>query len=258
MTAEIHHLSAAERLVAHRGWARRYPENTLSSVRGALEAGARAVEIDVQLTRDLVPFLFHDRTLARLCGVPGSMAERTSAEIARLFASETARLGPRFAAEPLASLDSFVELLGDWPGVLAFVELKRVSLEAFGRERVLEAVLPRLAPLTGRAALISFDLEVLQLARSRSLWPLGPVFDAWGLAERAAASELGSEFVFCDLDGLGAARTIDLPGSEVIVYEVAEAEMARQLFARGASRVETFDIGPMLAQLAAEERPKGA
>ena len=258
MPADLPHLSAAERLVAHRGWARRFPENTLSSVRGALEVGARAVEIDVQLTRDLVPFLLHDRTLARMCGTQGAMAGRTSAEIARLFASETRRLGQRFAAEPLASLDSFVELLGAWPGAFAFVELKRVSLEAFGPERVLEAVLPRLAPLAGRAAIISFDLPVLELLRSQSIWPVGPVFDAWGLAERAAAAKLGSEFVFCDVDGLGAARTIDLPGSEVVVYEVAEPGLARQLFERGASRVETFAIGEMLAQLAGEERPKDA
>lgn len=52
--------------VAHRGDPYRYRENTLASVESALAAGADAVEVDVQLTRDGVPVLLHDLTLNRL------------------------------------------------------------------------------------------------------------------------------------------------------------------------------------------------
>ncbi|KJS55086.1 hypothetical protein VM98_15110 [Streptomyces rubellomurinus subsp. indigoferus] len=52
--------------VAHRGDPYRYRENTLPSIESALAAGADAVEVDVQLTRDQVPVLLHDRTLERL------------------------------------------------------------------------------------------------------------------------------------------------------------------------------------------------
>ncbi|GAA0671238.1 glycerophosphodiester phosphodiesterase [Kitasatospora atroaurantiaca] len=52
--------------VAHRGDPYRFRENTLASVESALAAGADAVEVDVQLTRDGVPVLLHDRTLERL------------------------------------------------------------------------------------------------------------------------------------------------------------------------------------------------
>lgn len=52
--------------VAHRGDPYRVRENTLSSLRSALEQGADAVEIDVRLTRDGVPVLLHDSTLKRL------------------------------------------------------------------------------------------------------------------------------------------------------------------------------------------------
>jgi glycerophosphoryl diester phosphodiesterase len=53
-------------VVAHRGAPYRVRENTLDSVRSALELGADAVEIDVRLTRDGVPVLLHDATLKRL------------------------------------------------------------------------------------------------------------------------------------------------------------------------------------------------
>ena len=47
--------AAVPSLVAHRGWASCYPENTLPAVAAALAAGAAYIEIDIQLTRDLVP-----------------------------------------------------------------------------------------------------------------------------------------------------------------------------------------------------------
>ncbi|MFD7294960.1 glycerophosphodiester phosphodiesterase [Streptomyces sp. NPDC059897] len=52
--------------VAHRGDPYRVRENTLPSLRSALQRGADAVEIDVRLTRDAVPVLLHDSTLERL------------------------------------------------------------------------------------------------------------------------------------------------------------------------------------------------
>jgi glycerophosphoryl diester phosphodiesterase len=52
--------------VAHRGDPYRVRENTIDSLRSALQLGADAVEIDVRLTRDGVPVLLHDETLKRL------------------------------------------------------------------------------------------------------------------------------------------------------------------------------------------------
>lgn len=54
--------------VAHRGDPYRVRENTLASIRSAIERGADAVEIDVRVTRDGVPVLLHDSTLERLWG----------------------------------------------------------------------------------------------------------------------------------------------------------------------------------------------
>ncbi|MFF7990951.1 glycerophosphodiester phosphodiesterase [Kitasatospora xanthocidica] len=73
------HHSPRVRAVAHRGDPYRHRENTLPSVESALAAGADAVEVDVQLTRDKVPVLLHDRTLERLWGDPRSI-DRVTAE----------------------------------------------------------------------------------------------------------------------------------------------------------------------------------
>jgi len=46
-------------IVAHRGVATNAPENTVASFQRALELGADAVELDVRLTADLVPVVYH-------------------------------------------------------------------------------------------------------------------------------------------------------------------------------------------------------
>ncbi|MFM7282316.1 MAG: glycerophosphodiester phosphodiesterase, partial [Planctomycetia bacterium] len=76
----------ASRLVAHRGHLARHPENTRAALADALSLGARRIELDVQLSRDGVPFLFRGRTLERLCGVAGVVHERTAPELATLRA----------------------------------------------------------------------------------------------------------------------------------------------------------------------------
>jgi glycerophosphoryl diester phosphodiesterase len=47
-------------IVAHRGAADGVPENTIAAYRRALELGADAVELDVRLSKDGVPVVFHN------------------------------------------------------------------------------------------------------------------------------------------------------------------------------------------------------
>ncbi|TXS06587.1 hypothetical protein EAO73_11150 [Streptomyces sp. col6] len=72
--------------VAHRGDPYRARENTLSSIRSALERGADAVEIDVRVTRDGVPVLLHDATLDRLWGHDLRLDRLTHQELTELTA----------------------------------------------------------------------------------------------------------------------------------------------------------------------------
>ncbi|GLX51975.1 glycerophosphoryl diester phosphodiesterase [Streptomyces hygroscopicus subsp. hygroscopicus] len=67
--------------VAHRGDPYRFRENTLDSLRSALDRGADAVEFDVRLTRDGVPVLLHDDTLERLWGVERPLSRLSAEEV---------------------------------------------------------------------------------------------------------------------------------------------------------------------------------
>ena len=59
------------RLVAHRGFSERYPENTRIGLKAALQAGADAIEFDVQFSKDGIPMVIHDNTLQRTASVEG-------------------------------------------------------------------------------------------------------------------------------------------------------------------------------------------
>ncbi len=72
--------------VAHRGDPYRVRENTLPSIRSALDRGADAVEIDVRVTRDGVPVLLHDATLERLWGHDLRLDRLTHQELTELTA----------------------------------------------------------------------------------------------------------------------------------------------------------------------------
>lgn len=79
-------------LYAHRGLhdnQSEAPENSLKAFAKAVEQGY-GIELDVQLTKDLIPIILHDYTLKRACGVDKKAAELTYEELKeyRLFQSQ--------------------------------------------------------------------------------------------------------------------------------------------------------------------------
>ncbi|MES5817373.1 glycerophosphodiester phosphodiesterase [Streptomyces sp. RG80] len=106
--------------VAHRGDPYRVRENTLDSVRSALDLGADAVEIDVRLTRDGVPVLLHDHTLKRLWEHDRPLLSLSSDEVRGLTEGRVPTL-----AETLAVADGS-RLMLDLPGTPDVKAARRV------------------------------------------------------------------------------------------------------------------------------------
>jgi len=63
------------RIIGHRGACGYAPENTLESIQTAADMGIEWVELDVKLTADNVPIIFHDDTLDRTTNGEGNVAE---------------------------------------------------------------------------------------------------------------------------------------------------------------------------------------
>ena len=56
------------------------PENSMKAFSKAVDAGY-GIELDIQLTKDNIPVVFHDYTLERICGVDGKVRDYTYQEL---------------------------------------------------------------------------------------------------------------------------------------------------------------------------------
>lgn len=234
-------------LVAHRGYALHYPENTLIGVEAAIRAGARFVEVDVQLSADKVPVLFHDRTLDRLCRAQGMIHRYTREQLKAFHVFEFERFGYKFAQNPITTLAELGALLARHPQVTAFIELKRVSIEVFGVQAVLDNVLRSLAPVLSQCVLISYNVPVLAAARKQGYHSVGAILERWHHQRNADVQAIHPDYLFCDAVDLPRFGDLEKAGAKVVVYEVTDPQVALKLAKRGVSLIETFAIGEMLA-----------
>ena len=95
---------------AHRGLHNAaQPENSLSAFAAAIEAGY-GIEFDVRLTADKVPVVFHDETLARVCGCTGAISAMPYHALRQLRLGQSHEGIPSLA-EVLRQVDGQVPLL---------------------------------------------------------------------------------------------------------------------------------------------------
>ena len=73
-------------IFAHRGYSSKYPENTMTAFRKALEAGADGIELDARMTQDGKIVVMHDSTVDRTTNGSGKVRELSFAEILSLDA----------------------------------------------------------------------------------------------------------------------------------------------------------------------------
>jgi len=236
-------------LIAHRGYALRYPENTLESLEAAIEAGAGYVEFDVQLTKDGVPVLMHDAELWRTARVDRSVLDMTLEQLKDVWVNETARFGPKFGEVHAPTLAEAVALLKKHPKVTAFVELKRESLRKFGTDDAVKRVVEAVRPVLNRSVIISFDLEALRSARERDTGSVGWVLSEWNLLVREAAERFEPEYLFCNYRMIPDEDELWNGPWHWALYEVIDPELALGLAARGAGFIETMAIGELLTDL---------
>lgn len=74
------------KIIGHRGCAAYAPENTIEGIHTAADMGVEWVELDVKLTKDQVPIIFHDETLERTTDSSGNIRDLTLQEVKELDA----------------------------------------------------------------------------------------------------------------------------------------------------------------------------
>jgi glycerophosphoryl diester phosphodiesterase len=94
------------KVIGHRGAKAYAPENTLSSIHAAADLGVEWVEVDVKLTKDSIPIIFHDEELERCTNASGLVRDMDFAAIRELDAGSW--YGDSFLGEKIPSLEELL------------------------------------------------------------------------------------------------------------------------------------------------------
>ena len=256
-------------MLAHRGDSAHAPENTLEAARLGHRSGASGWELDVRTTRDGVPVLLHDASLARTTDVAGRFRDDPRSAAGFLVAD--------FDWDEVRTLDAgswFLHPEGGHRSAVHFGTLSRLDRDLFppGSVRipllaealelsrrlawpvnveiksapvaaVLEAI--RETGTTGLAAVSSFDLAVVaEVASSEPRVATGALFDRdFEGSPAARLAEVGADALHISAEGFAALGDggCDVP---ILVYTINEAGspgLAARLALAGVAALFTDD-----------------
>jgi glycerophosphoryl diester phosphodiesterase len=151
-------------VVAHRGATPVAPENTMEAYRRAVEMGADAIELDVQLTADGELALMHDDTVERTTDLTGVIATMTltqlrAADAGFHFEAADGTYPFRGKGLPVPTLQEVLDWLPDGIGLVVEVKARAATaatIQALRGSRVRAA---------GAVSLISFEEAIIDEAR---------------------------------------------------------------------------------------------
>lgn len=113
-------------VIAHRGGAKEFTENTIASFHRAIRVGADGIETDLRLTRDGVVVLYHDDRFGRVEGLAPAQRTRQVSDLtySELSAQTLIPTGEDTGGQRVPTLD---DLLTDMRTGMLNIEMKRVE-----------------------------------------------------------------------------------------------------------------------------------
>lgn len=235
-------------VIAHRGASLFAPENTMPAFKLAADAGADMIETDIQLTKDGVPVLFHDKLLNKHSTGKGLVPAYTYSEIRKLDAGKW--FSNKFKGEKIPSLQEL--LIWAKQRVLLNIEIKTESVSntvnGGVEERVIQLV--RDAGMTKNVLLSSFDYRAMgrfkkidssiktgllyNKKKSGGQSPVGLVNQFKADAFHCSARELNNRWM----------KELRQAGIPIMVYTINRKRKMRKMLLKGISGV--FSDNPKL------------
>jgi glycerophosphoryl diester phosphodiesterase len=150
-------------IVAHRGASSLEMENTMPAFEAAVRAGADAIELDIQLTFDGVPVIYHDRTLGKLTSGRRRIGDLSLGQLRELDFAR--RRGPRYRGVTVPTLDEVLDAFGRRLPLLLEIKTDAERSKSTRWRRLVESVVESVASrrLEARVYVLSFDAAALAM-----------------------------------------------------------------------------------------------
>ncbi len=146
--------------IAHRGASAYYPENTMSAFKAAVDMNADMIELDVLLSKDNIPVVFHDERLDKKTNGSGLVLDNTLSDLKKLDAGSW--FDTKFKNEQIPTLREVLEFSRN--RILVNIEIKPEAVTENGESGIVELVLELVEELGMEEVVIisSFDYRVLE------------------------------------------------------------------------------------------------
>lgn len=154
------------KIIAHRGYSGKFPENTMLAFTKAVEYGAQGLELDIQLTKDGEVVICHDEKIDRTSNGQGYIVEHTLEELKQYeFRNNMTDLEDE--TEENIKIPTLVEFL-DWfqtTDLMVNIEFKTSYIAYDGIvEKTIDLVKER--SLNERVIFSSFNHETIKLVKA--------------------------------------------------------------------------------------------
>lgn len=151
-------------IFAHRGASGSFPENTIKAFQQAVKANADGITFNVQLSKDFVPVLIHDRTVNRTTNGQGLVSHFTARELKQLNAAAHHNVQTK---EPVLLLEDYISWVKEYPNLRLIMEIRSYDLHA---KRLIDAILPLVnhENIKERLVISSYDHMLLSKIKEAS------------------------------------------------------------------------------------------
>ena len=230
------------KVFAHRGFSGEYPENTMLAFKKAVEAGCDGIELDVQLTKDLIPVIMHDEEVDRTSDGKGRISDKTYWELSKLDCSYPSKFEGKYGAQRIPLLEEYLKWMAEEAThIVTNIELKNSVYYYGGMEKkVMEMVCKY--DLEDRIILSSFNNASIVQCKLTTDWIAGG-FLVEKFVENAGvyARECGVEYYHPNLKFLKEehVRNCSENGIGVNVWTVNEEEDMRTMKKWGVNSIIT-------------------
>ena len=215
-------------IMGHRGAAALEPENTLLSIKKAMEIGVDAVEIDVHLSKDKEIVVIHDSTLDRTTNGTGPVSNYTLSELKKYDAGK---------GEAVPTLQEVMELTDK--KVRLVIELKEKDTERIVVEHIKKNRLEdNVYVISFWHGLVKNVKEIDSCIKTGVLFVGCPVDTS--IADQVSADALVIKYTFIDAEFVELSHKNDL---KVFIWNIDDPDLIKPFVDMGVDGIGSNNPG---------------
>jgi len=246
-------------VIAHRGASAYAPENTLPAFVKAVEMEAEMIELDVLISKDKVPVVFHDAKLGKKSNGSGLVSDYTLSELKKLDAGSW--FSEEFAGTKIPTLDEALKYAKNKISVNIEIKTEAVTDQYDGGVVQKSIELVKKHGLQQYVIFSSFDYRAIKQIKTHAPEISAALLYEENQSDKKSPSQLTAEYKTdafnCSYRQLSKKwmKSLKKSGIPVFVYTVNEEKRMEKLIRQGVTGI--FSDKPDLLKTVAQKVKKG-